>query len=74
MPVLLDLPSNLDNSDGLNGIESQDLNNMLLGVIENKIIGHESFDDGHSQRVGMHIYLVLVLLSAFTQTRADIIA
>ncbi len=49
-----------------------DLNDLLLIIIENQIVGCECLADGCSQRVGMHIYLPLVLLSIFTQTWADI--
>lgn len=46
---------------------------MLLGVVEDEIAGRESLDDGRSQRVDMHIYLFLVLLSVFTQMRANVV-
>ncbi len=72
LPILLDPPSDLDGGNGLDGFWAEILDDMLLGVVENEIVGRESLDDGRSRRVGMHVYLLLVLLSVVTQTRADI--
>ncbi len=72
LPILLDPPSDLDGGNGFYGFWAEILDDMLLGVIENEIVGCEGLDDGRSLRVGMHVYLLLVLLSVFTQTRANV--
>jgi hypothetical protein len=72
LPILLDPPSDLDGGNGLDGFWAEILDDMLLGVVENEIVGCESLDDGSSRRVGMHVYLLLILLSVFTQRRANI--
>ncbi len=72
LPILLDSPSDLDGSNGFYGFWAEILDDMLLGVIENEIVGREGLDDVRSQRVGMHVYLLLVLLSIFTQSKANV--
>ena len=50
------------------------LNDVLLGIKEDEIVGHICLNYGSPRRVCVHIYLLLVLLSVLAQTWTDITA
>jgi hypothetical protein len=58
----------------LKGIFTQFLNDMLPIVVEDEIIGSESFDDGSTRSISMIVDLILSGLGIFTQARPNVAA
>jgi hypothetical protein len=50
------------------------LDDVLLGVKEDEIVGRKCLDYGSPRGVCVHVYLLLVLLSVLTQMWTDIVA
>ncbi len=57
--------------DLLEGILVQFLNDTFTIIIEDKVVGNESFDDCCTRRISMIINLILSGLGIFTQARPD---
>ncbi len=74
LPILLYPPSDHYGGDRFDGFCAQIFNDVLFGIIEYKVVGCECLDDIGSQRVGVHIYYLLVLLSIFAQTWTNVAA
>ncbi len=74
LAVLLYPPGNLDKTGSLKGIYTQFLNDTLPIIIEDEIVGNESFDDGSTRRISMIVNLILSGLGIFTQARPDVAA
>jgi hypothetical protein len=70
--VLLYPPGNLDKTGSLEGIFVQFLNDMLPIIVDDKVVGNESFDDCCTRRISMIINLILCGLGIFTQARPDV--
>ncbi len=74
LAVLLYPPDNLDKTGLLKGIFVQLLNDMLPIVVEDEVVGNESFDDCSTGRISMIIDLILSGLGIFTEARPDLVA
>jgi hypothetical protein len=65
LAVLLYAPSNLDKTSLLLGVFGQILDNALLFIIEDEVIGSESLDDRFTRWIGMMINFILSGLGVF---------
>ncbi len=65
-------PSNLDKTGSLEGVIVQVLDNALLLIVEDKVIGNESLDDRFTRWISMMINFILSGLGVFTQARSDV--
>ncbi len=74
LAVLLYLPGNLDKTGSLKGIFVQFLYDTLPIVIEDEVVGNDSFDDCSTRRISMIIDLILSGLGIFTQARPNVVA
>jgi hypothetical protein len=70
--VLLYTPSNLDKTSSLERVFIQILDNALLLIVEDEVVGNESLDDRFTRWIGMMIDFVLSGLGIFAQARSDV--
>ncbi len=70
--VLLYTPSNLDETGSLEGVFVQILDNALLLIVEDEVVGNESLDDCFTRWIGMMINFILICLGVFAQARSDV--
>jgi hypothetical protein len=66
------MPSNLDKTVSLERVFIQILDNALLLIVEDEVIGDESLDDHFTRWIGMMIDFILSGLGVFAQARSDI--
>jgi hypothetical protein len=64
------MPSNLDKTGLLEGVFVQILDNALLLIVENEVVGNESLDDHFTRWIGMMIDFILSGLGIFAQARS----
>jgi hypothetical protein len=74
LAVLLYPPGNLDKMSSLKGTFVQFLNDTLPIIVEDEVVGNESFDDCSTGRISMIIDLILSGLGIFTQARPNLAA
>ncbi len=74
LAVLLYPQGNLDKTGLLKGIFAQFLNDTLLIIVKDEIVGNESFDDGSTGRISIIVNLILSGLCIFTQARPNVAA
>jgi hypothetical protein len=67
------MPSNLDKTGSLERVFIQILDNALLPIIEDEVVGNESLDDHFTRWIGMMINFILSGLGVFTQARSDVV-
>ncbi len=70
--VLLYTPSDLDKTGSLEGIFVQFLDNMLPLIVEDGVIGNESFDNCFTRWISVMINFILSGLGIFAQARPDV--
>ncbi len=70
--VLLYMPSSLDKTGSLKGIFIQFLDNTLPLIVEDDVIGDESFDDCFTRQISLMIDFILSGLGIFSQARPDV--
>ena len=73
LAVLLYAPSNLDKTGLLEGVIVQVLEDALLLIVEDEIVGDESLDDRFTKWLGMMIDFILSGLGIFAQVRSDVV-
>jgi hypothetical protein len=66
------LLGNLDKTSSLEGIFIQFFDDMLPLIVEDEVVGNESFDDCCTRRISVIINLVLSGLGIFAQGRQDV--
>ncbi len=72
LAVLLYTPSNLDKMGLLEGVFVRILDNALLLIVEDEVIGNESLDDRFTRWISMMIDFILSGLGIFAQARSDV--
>ncbi len=72
LAVLLYPPGNLDNMGSLEGIFIHFLNDTLPLIIEDEIVGNESFDDCCTRRISVIMDLIVSGLGMFAQARSNV--
>ncbi len=72
LAVLLYTPSNLDKTGLLEGVIVQVLDNALLLIVEDEVVGDESLDDRLTRWISMMIDFILSGLGVFAQARSDV--
>ncbi len=72
LAVLLYPPSNLDKMGSLEGTFVQFFGDTLLLIVENEVIGNESFDNCFTRWISVMIDLILSGLGIFAQARPDV--
>ena len=72
LAVLLYTPSNLDKTGLLEGVFVQILDDLLLLIVEDEVVGDESLDDRFIRWTGMMIIFILSGLGVFAQARSDV--
>ncbi len=72
LAVLLYTPSNLDKMGLLEGVIVQVLDNALLLIVEDEVVGDESLDDHFTRHISMMIDFILSGLGVFSQARSDV--
>ncbi len=70
--VLLYTPSNLDKTGLLEGFFVQILDDLLLLIVEDEVVGNESLDDRFTRWISMMIDIILSGLGIFAQTRSNV--
>ncbi len=66
------MPSNLDKTGSLEGVIVQVLDNALLLIVEDEVVGNESLDDRFTRWISMMINFILSGLGGFAQARPDV--
>ncbi len=66
------MPSNLDKTGLLEGVFVQILDNALLLIAEDEVLGDESLDECFIRWIGMMINFILSGLGVFAQARSDV--
>jgi hypothetical protein len=56
----------------LEGVFVQTLDDALLLIIEDEVVGDDSFDDHFTRWIGMMINFILSGLGVFAQARSDV--
>jgi hypothetical protein len=74
LAVLLYTPSNLDKMGLLEGVFVQILDDVLLLIIEDKVVGNESLNDHFTRWISMMIDFIVSGLGVFAQARYDLAA
>ncbi len=64
--------SNLDKTGSLEGVFIQILDDALLLIVEDEVVGDESLDDRFTRWIGMMINFILSGLGVFAQARSDV--
>jgi hypothetical protein len=72
LAVLLYPAGNLDKKGLLEGVFVQFFDDTLPLIVEDEVIGNESFDDCCTRRTSMIIDLILSGLGIFAQVRLDV--
>jgi hypothetical protein len=72
LAVLLYMPSSLDKMGSLEGVFIQILDNALLLIIEDEVVGDESLDDRFTRWISMMIDFILSGLGVFAQARSNV--
>ncbi len=72
LAVLLYTQSNLDNTGSLGEVFVQILDDTLLFIVEDEVVGDESLDDRFNRWISMMIDFILSGLGVFAQARSDI--
>ncbi len=72
LAVLLYLPGNLDKTGSLEGIFIRFFDDTLPLIVEDEVVGDESFDDCCTRRISVIINLILSGLGIFAQARPDV--
>ncbi len=72
LAILLYPPGNLDKTGLLKGIFVQFFDDMLPLILEDEVVGNESFDDCCARRINVIINLILSGLGIFAQARPDV--
>ena len=57
----------------LEGVFVQTLDDALLLIIEDEVVGNESLDDRYTRWIGMMINFILSGLGVFAQARSDVV-
>ncbi len=65
-------PSNLDETDSLEGVIVQVLDDALLLIVEDEVVGDESLDNHFTRWISMMIDFILSGLGIFAQARSDV--
>ncbi len=65
-------PSNLEKMGSLEGVFVQFLDDTLLLIVEDEVIGDESLDDRFTRWICMMIDFILSGLGVFAQARSDV--
>jgi hypothetical protein len=66
------MPSNLNKTGSLEGVFAQFLDDALLLIVEDEVVGDESLDDRFTRWIGMMINFILSGLGIFAQARFDV--
>ncbi len=66
------MPSDLDKTGLLEGIFVQFLDDTLLFIVEDEVIGDESFDNRFTRWISVMIDFILSDLGIFAQARSDV--
>ncbi len=66
-------PSNLDKTGSLEGVIVQVLDDALLLIVEDEVIGDESLDDCFTRWISMMINFILSGLGIFAQARSNVV-
>jgi hypothetical protein len=66
------MPSNLEKTGLLEGVFVQILDNALLLIVEDEVVGNESLDDHFTRWIGMMIDFILSGLGVFVQAMSDV--
>jgi hypothetical protein len=66
------MPSNLDKTGLLKGIFVQFIDNMLPLIVEDEVVGDESFDNCFTRQISVMINFILSGLGIFAQARPDV--
>ncbi len=72
LAVLLYTPSNLDKTGSLEGVLVQILDDALLLIIEDEVVGDESLHDHFIRWIGMMINFILSGMGIFAQARSNV--
>ena len=72
LAVLLYTPSNLDKTGLLEGVIAQVLDDTLLLIVEDEVIGNESFDNHFTRWIRVMIDFILSGLGIFAQVRSNV--
>jgi hypothetical protein len=72
LAVLLYTPSDLDKTSSLEGIFIQILDNALFLIVEDEVVGDESFDNHFTIWISVMIDFILRSLGIFAQARSDV--
>jgi hypothetical protein len=73
LSVLLYPPGNLDKTGLLEGIFIQFFDDTLPLIVEDEVVGNESFDDCCTRRISVIIDLILSGLGIFAQVRPNVV-
>ncbi len=65
-------PSNLDETSSLEGVFVQILDNALLLIVEDEVVGNESLDDRFTRWIGMMINFILSGLGVFAHDQFSV--
>ncbi len=71
LEVLSYTPSDLDETGSLEGIFVQFLDDTLLLIVEDEVVGNESFDNRYSRWISVMIDFILSGLGIFAQARSN---
>ncbi len=66
------MPSNLDKTGSLEEVIVQVLDDALLLIVEDEVVGNESPDDCFTRWISMMIDFILSGLGVFVQARSDV--
>jgi hypothetical protein len=72
LAVFLYTPSNLDKTGSLEGVIVQVLDDVLLLIVEDEVIGNESLDDRVTRWISMMVDFILSGLGVFAQARSNV--
>ncbi len=72
LAVLLYTPSNLDNTGSLERVIVQVLDDALLLIVEDEVVGDESLDDRFTRWISVMIDFILSGLGVFAQARFNV--
>ncbi len=72
LAVFLYTASNLDETGSLEGVFAQILDNALLLIAEDEVVGVESLDECFTRWIHMMINFILSGLGIFAQARSDV--
>ncbi len=70
--VLLYTPSDLDKMSSLEGIFVQILENVLFLIVEDEVVGDESFANRFTRWISVMINFILSGLGIFAQARSNV--